>query len=104
MSVVHRYFIFRLDRTTTGVILYATTEASRKRLKKLFAERRIDKQYHAITNGVPTTAEGVISIPISMGKLGDRYRQTLRPDYDASKGKVSRRINLLETFFKIKLY
>lgn len=77
--------VHRLDQTTTGVLLFATTEASRKRLKKLFVERRIEKQYHAITNGVPSTASGIINIPISLGKLEDRYRQTLRPDYNASK-------------------
>ncbi len=76
----------RLDKTTTGVLLLATSEASRKRLKKLFAERRVEKQYHALTNGVPSTAEGIVNIPVSMGRLGDRFRQTLRPDYDASKG------------------
>ncbi len=78
----------RLDKTTTGVLLLATSEASRKRLKKLFAERRVEKQYHALTNGVPSTAEVIVNIPVSMGRQGDRFRQTLRPDYDASKGRT----------------
>jgi 23S rRNA-/tRNA-specific pseudouridylate synthase len=80
------------------VLLYATTEATRKRLKKLFAERKIEKQYYAITNGVPSTREGIVNIPISMGKLEDRYRQTLRPDYDASKGTGSGCISVEKMF------
>jgi hypothetical protein len=36
---------------------------------------------------VPNTREGIINIPIGLGKLEDRYRPTLRPDYDSSKGR-----------------
>ena len=30
-------------------------------------------------------AEGVISIPVGEGKIGDKFRMTLRPDYKSSE-------------------
>jgi len=77
--------VHRLDKTTTGIVLLATSEARRKHLKQMMAKREIVKTYYAITNGVPSSREGVINIPIGEGKVGDRFRSTLRPDYRASK-------------------
>lgn len=82
------YEVHRLDATTTGVVLLATSEARRKHLKQLFAARKIVKTYFAITNGVPSPNEGIISIPIGEGKIGDRYRPTLRPDYSNKDNKI----------------
>ena len=47
------YEVHRLDSTTTGVLLYVKTAARREVIKKLFAQRKIEKTYLAITNGVP---------------------------------------------------
>ena len=70
----HLYEVHRLDSTTTGVVLLATSEARRKHLKQLLAAREIVKTYYAITNGIPSPKEGIVSIPIGEGKIGDRYR------------------------------
>jgi len=73
--------VHRLDSTTTGVVLLATSEARRKHLKQLFASKKIVKTYYAITNGVPSPREGIVNIAIGEGKIGERYRPTLKPDY-----------------------
>jgi len=80
--------VHRLDATTTGVLLYAKTTAMRNTLKKLFAQRKVEKTYLAITNGVPKAAEGIIDIPVGEGKIGERFRMTLRPDYSKEKSQA----------------
>jgi len=79
------YEVHRLDATTTGVLLYAKTKEMELKLRKLFAERKIKKNYLAVCNGTPQADSGVIDIPIGDGKFGDRVRKTLRPDYDSNK-------------------
>jgi len=79
------YEVHRLDHTTTGVVLYAKSPARRDHLKQLFAQRKVEKTYLAITNGVPRAGEGIVDIPVGSGKFGDRYRMTLRPNYSDSK-------------------
>ena len=69
----------------SGIVLFATSEARRKHLKQMIAARKIVKMYYAITNGIPTTREGIVNIPISEGKVDGRFRPTLRPDYDSSQ-------------------
>eukprot|EP00088_Acartia_fossae_P042949 TRINITY_DN4519_c0_g1_i4.p1 TRINITY_DN4519_c0_g1~~TRINITY_DN4519_c0_g1_i4.p1 ORF type:complete len:698 (+),score=131.65 TRINITY_DN4519_c0_g1_i4:40-2133(+) len=90
--------VHRLDATTTGVVLLATSEHRRKHLKQLLFERKIVKTYVAITNGIPRPSEGIINIPIGEGKIGnirngkgevvERYRKTLRPDYSSKENKI----------------
>ena len=77
--------VHRLDATTTGVLLYAKTKEMELKLRKLFAERKIRKNYLAVCNGTAQAASGVIDIPIGDGKFGDRVRKTLRPDYNSNK-------------------
>ena len=79
------YEVHRLDATTTGVLHYAKTKEMELKLRKLFAERKIKKNYLAVCNGTPQANSGVIDIPIGDGKFGDRVRKTLRPDYDSNK-------------------
>ena len=46
--------IHRLDRETAGVVLFAKTVASRAAYQQMFAERKVDKTYHAIAPVHPT--------------------------------------------------
>jgi len=78
------YEVHRLDRTTTGVVILARTEERRKHLKELFNKKKISKTYLALVNGTPHPEQGIINIPISDGKIGERFRKTLRPDYAKS--------------------
>ena len=77
--------VHRLDSTTTGVVLYAKTKDMELQLRKLFAEREIQKTYLAICNGTPAAECGVIDIPVSETKIQNKMRMTLRPDYSSSK-------------------
>ncbi len=48
LGVVHR-----LDRPTTGVVMFAKTSKALPRLNKLFAERQADKTYWALVKNAP---------------------------------------------------
>lgn len=57
----------RLDRLTSGVILAARDSDTLRQMQQLFVEQQVEKQYLAVVHGVPSTAVGVIDLPV--GKL-----------------------------------
>ena len=77
--------VHRLDHSTTGVVLYAKTKEKELELRRLFKERKVKKNYLAICNGTPSPDSGIIDIPIGEGRIGEKVRKTLRPDYSSSK-------------------
>ncbi|MDD5231408.1 MAG: RluA family pseudouridine synthase [Candidatus Marinimicrobia bacterium] len=56
--------VHRLDKDTSGVIIVAKNNEAHWKMSRLFAERRVFKQYRAIVYGVPKTTEGLIDAPI----------------------------------------
>ena len=50
--------IHRLDRPTSGVLLFAKTSKALTRMNKLFREDKVKKIYHAIVEQTPPLAEG----------------------------------------------
>ena len=59
------YTIHRLDKDTSGVILFAKNAETHQYFSQLFEERSVEKYYHALLNGVPTPAAGSIDAPIA---------------------------------------
>lgn len=57
----------RLDRDTSGVLITAKTLEARQHIQEQFEARTVDKEYLAITEGVPP-ASGVIEIPLKNHK------------------------------------
>lgn len=55
LGVVHR-----LDRPTTGVVLFARTSKAANRLSKQFREKQVHKTYWAIVERVPEEPEGTL--------------------------------------------
>lgn len=45
--------IHRLDRPVSGIVLFALTPMSLKKMNAIFAERKIKKKYQAIVEGIP---------------------------------------------------
>lgn len=56
LGVVHR-----LDRPTTGVVIFAKTSKALPRLNKLFQEKTAKKTYWAVVKGIPDTPEGTLT-------------------------------------------
>ncbi|KAK3085143.1 hypothetical protein FSP39_025051 [Pinctada imbricata] len=77
------HIIHRLDKETTGVMLFAKSQTMADKLRAAFKERNVIKKYWLITKGVPNPLSGIIDIPIGMGDVGGRSRMVLLPDRDA---------------------
>jgi len=56
--------VHRLDKNTSGLIVVARTKEALLALKKQFAERIVEKEYLAITDGIPLIKEGTINLGI----------------------------------------
>lgn len=59
------FIVHRLDKDTSGLILFAKNEATHKYLCKIFEERRVKKYYLGIVVGEPAQPSGIIDAPIT---------------------------------------
>ena len=59
------YTVHRLDKETSGIILFAKNEATHKYLSQLFEERKIEKYYQGLVHGIPAQKKGILDAPIS---------------------------------------
>ncbi|RFS23843.1 RluA family pseudouridine synthase [Chitinophaga silvatica] len=68
------YTVHRLDRDTSGIILFARTEAAHKYYSQLFESRDVKKFYLGLVNGELATkqgniSEGIMEHPVQKGKM-----------------------------------
>ena len=56
--------VHRLDKDTSGVIVFAKDEISHKFLSKLFEGREVEKYYTGLVHGVPSTESGSVDAAI----------------------------------------
>lgn len=59
------FTVHRLDRDTSGIILFAKTEAAHKFFSQLFEGREIEKYYVGLVHGIPAPLKGTIDAPIA---------------------------------------
>ncbi|HTR30904.1 MAG TPA: RluA family pseudouridine synthase [Puia sp.] len=58
------FTVHRLDRDTSGVIVFAKNEVTHKYLSKIFEDRSVEKIYQGIVLGTPPEAKGAVDLPI----------------------------------------
>jgi 23S rRNA pseudouridine1911/1915/1917 synthase len=58
------FTVHRLDRDTSGAIIFAKNETTHKYLSKIFEERSVGKIYQGIVLGTPPEQQGSIDLPI----------------------------------------
>jgi len=63
-EIIGREPAHRLDRDTSGVLVFAKNAAALEFLRKAFTNREVKKTYLAFVYGVPTEKKGVITFPI----------------------------------------
>lgn len=63
------FTVHRLDKDTSGLILFAKNEKSHKYLSQLFQDRKIEKYYLGVVHGLPLNTSGTIDAPISEHRL-----------------------------------
>lgn len=59
------FTVHRLDKDTSGIIIFAKTEAAHKYFSLLFEERKIEKYYMGLVHGIPATKKGTMDAPIA---------------------------------------
>jgi RluA family pseudouridine synthase len=88
------WIVHRLDRETSGVIVFARSAAAHRDLNTQFEGRDVAKVYHALTVGVPPWEKK--QVDLALRRDGDRRHRTV---IDAARGKPSlTRFAVLERF------
>lgn len=84
------WVVHRIDRDTSGVVLFARNASAHQRLNDLFAAHKVSKSYLAITRGAPPAARGTIDIALHSARkgkmrpaeLGEADAQACRTHYE----------------------
>jgi RluA family pseudouridine synthase len=88
------WVVHRLDKDTSGVVLFARSADVHRALNIAFESRQVSKIYHAIVIGVPEWEELAIALPLRAD--GDRRHRTV---IDRVEGKLAvTRCRVLEKF------
>ncbi len=58
------FTVHRLDRDTSGIIVFAKHEAAHKYLSRLFESRNVEKYYLGLVSGEPVHPTGSVNAPI----------------------------------------
>jgi RluA family pseudouridine synthase len=61
------FVVHRIDRETSGIIVFAKTAEAHSSLNAQFEKRMIEKVYFGIVLGSPTATEGRIELPLAEG-------------------------------------
>lgn len=80
MHIEKLYLAHRLDKTTSGVLIFARTQQRAKKLNKLFKGDLIKKTYLCITKRVPDPPHAIIDIPIGEFTVAGKARSCLVPE------------------------
>ena len=76
--------VHRLDRDTSGVLVVAKTDQAHFALADQFEERSTEKEYFAITAGVPDRDRDIIDLPIGIHPY-QREKMAIRRDHPTSR-------------------
>jgi RluA family pseudouridine synthase len=88
------WVVHRLDKETSGVIVFARTADVHRALNIAFDSRDVHKVYHAIVRGAPQWDEHTIDLPLR--RDGDRRHRTV---IDSQRGKPAvTHVRIIERF------
>ena len=59
------FTVHRLDRDTSGIVIFARNEAMHRHLSMQFENRETEKYYNALVMGSPSPTEGTINEPLA---------------------------------------
>ena len=69
------WIVHRLDKDTSGAIIFARDEETHRTLSLQFEARDVSKAYHALVHGTPDWAERTVNAPLRVN--ADRQHRTL---------------------------
>lgn len=74
------YVVHRLDKITSGVLVFALTEEAHRSLNIQFEKHEIEKVYRAITVGAPPWKERITKFPLRVN-VGNKHRTKVDDKY-----------------------
>lgn len=84
--------VHRLDKETSGVLIFARNQKAFEELKKSFQEKKVRKEYLALVEGIMKNKQGVIQKDLARSK---NYKKQL-----IASAKTQRKIRKAETEYK----
>lgn len=88
------FVVHRIDKDTTGVLLYARTVRAHRALNEAFATRAVEKTYFAVVHGEPEQETWEVELPLRAD--GDKSHRTV---IDAARGKPAKtKFEVVERF------
>jgi len=88
------WVVHRIDKITSGVIVFALTAEAHRSLNIQFEKHEVDKVYHALINGIPRWEEKVTKFPLRVN-VGRKHRTVVD---DRSGVRSETRFKLLERY------
>lgn len=92
------YTVHRLEKDTSGIMVFAKNEAAHKFLNNQFAQQEVEKIYWAFVQNVPEIESGIIDVPI----LND-IKKTGRMHISKDGKEAQTKFKLLNNYGKISL-
>ncbi|MBL7081394.1 MAG: RluA family pseudouridine synthase [Candidatus Omnitrophica bacterium] len=102
-QILNLYLCHRLDRNTSGLIIYAKSKSIQKKMMEMFKERKVKKTYIAYVQGDLRPRKGKINYSIGRKSACTRY-EVMRGRRDFSIVKVypkTGRKNQIRLHFKM---
>jgi tRNA pseudouridine32 synthase/23S rRNA pseudouridine746 synthase len=87
MEHASKMIVHRLDMDTSGVVVFAKTEASLKTLQAAFRDRKVDKEYRALICGhfePESVTTGHIHLPLQRDHEHPPFMRIATPDSEAA--------------------
>ena len=67
------WVVHRLDKITSGIIVFALDANSHRSLNLQFEKHQVEKKYHALVNGLPHWSEKTVKFPLRVD-VGHKHR------------------------------
>jgi 23S rRNA pseudouridine1911/1915/1917 synthase len=96
--------VHRLDEDTSGLILIAKNQDSYEYFKKLFLDRKVEKEYLALVHGVPAKIHDVIDLPIQRVPLKQKMRIGLVKIAQTEYWVLESALSLQYSLLRVKLH
>jgi 23S rRNA pseudouridine1911/1915/1917 synthase len=80
-EAAHAHLVNRLDRETSGIILVAKGDEAARALRRLWENRRVEKEYLAVVHGCVREGQGTIEAPLGKDEQSRvAIKDCVRPD------------------------
>lgn len=82
----------RLDRPVSGVLLFSKTSKALSRTNKMFQDRKVQKKYYAIVEGVPDPMQGTLTHYIAKNRKKNISFITKKGSFQSKKSVLAYKV------------